>query len=232
MNSVELSVKGVVWDLDGTLLDSFGLFESTLTEVLSRRGLDVPSHDVLLDNYHGRLRDAIRSTCGLGEALLDTVCVDFMQTEEEHYQQPEGLYFPDAIDLLQRNRAAGLRQIVVSNRSHGSEDRLGSPRNLAKRKPLAGLIDLVVCGDDNDFCKPDARMLNEAECTLKLEGSTLVVVGDQFVDAQLAYNLGCPAVLVSRSGEPVPHLDKLHDGWRSDVSIVKTLLAVSLTPTD
>ena len=227
---LELGAKGVVWDLDGTLLDSVGLHDSVLTEVLRQRHMPVPPQDVFTRNHHGALRDSIQAICGADGSLLDEIYEQFIQSEEHHYRHPEALYFPDAIDLLERNHAAGLKQIVVSNRPHHSDGRLGSPRNLAKRAPLAGHIETVVCGDDNEFRKPDARLLDEAELRLGLKRNELLVIGDQFVDAELAHNLGAVAVLVERRGESIPHLEQLRDGWRERTYLVQDLRDVLILP--
>jgi HAD superfamily hydrolase (TIGR01549 family) len=229
MSEVHHNVAGIVWDFDGTLLDSFKLQESVLTEVLERRSMPVPAHELFVHNYHGRLIDSIQGICGVEGDLLQEIYEDFIQSEERHYENPDDLFFPDALDLLKRSHAAGLKQIIVSNRPHHSDSRLGSPRNLAKREPLADLVDIVVCGDDNAFHKPDARMLDVAEHELGLSRKDLLVVGDQFVDAEMAHNLGTQAVLVSRDGENIPHLDRLTDGWQSTVQIVSSLAQVFVT---
>lgn len=224
------NAQGVVWDFDGTILDSFKLNTSTMTEVMQRRGMKVPPPEVFAHNYHGLLRDSIKHICGVDGALLDELFEEFIQTEERHYERPDNLYFADALDLLRRNHKAGLKQIIVSNRVHHSAGHLGSPRNLSCREPLAGIIELVVCGNDNEFHKPDARVLDEAEHLLGLERDKLLVIGDQFVDAELAHNLGGRAVLVARTEQDIPHLDKLKDGWQDHVSIVKSLSDVSVVP--
>jgi HAD superfamily hydrolase (TIGR01549 family) len=198
---------------------------------MHRRGMQIPPHEVFVHNYHGLLRDSIKGICGVDGPLLEEIFEEFIHTEEHYYTAgTNDMYYADALDLLRRNHAAGLRQIIVSNRVHHHDDRLGSPRNLAQKPPLAGLIELVVCGDDNEFHKPDARMLDAAERALGLERDKLLVIGDQFVDAELAHNLKAQAVLVSRTAQDIPHLDKLTDGWQHHVTIVKSLSEVSITP--
>jgi phosphoglycolate phosphatase len=219
------AVRGIVWDFDGTLLDSFKLQESVLSDVLRRRNMPIPEHEVFVHNYHGRLIDSIQGICGAEGDTLQSIYEDFIQSEEQFYKNPDALFFTDALVLMKRCLENGFKQIIVSNRPHHSDARLGSPRNLAKRPPLAGLIDAVVCGDDNDFHKPDARMLDVAEAQLGLERSALLVIGDQFVDAALAHNLGVSAILVSRDGGTIPHLEKLPDGWQSKVRIIQSLEA-------
>lgn len=229
MQSIELRAKGVIWDFDGTILDSFGLHETMMNEVMSKRGMPLPSPESHAANYHGRLKDSIHAISGATGALLDELYEDFIQGEEHHYEDTSNLYFPDAVELLVRNHHAGLKQIIVSNRSHHSDTRLGSPRNLAKRPPLQNYIDSVVCGDDNEFHKPDARMLDAAEESLGLRRSDFIVIGDQFVDAVLAHNLGVRAVLIARHEKSVPHLDRLENGWESMVTIVSSLDSVSIS---
>ncbi len=225
---IELSAKGLVWDLDGTLIDTFKLQKEELTRVLQRRGLAVPPHEVFEKHFHGRLHDLIRDISGADGALLEAICEEFIRAEEHYYEQPSELFFADALKLLRRSRLAGLRQIIISNRPHYHDKRLGSPRNLAQKAPLLGLIDAVVCGDDNEFHKPDARTLNEVERNLGLSRDKLVVIGDQFIDAVLAFNLGCRAILVNRSSIAIPHLDQLPAGWQRSVEIVRSLTDVSV----
>lgn len=229
---IQVAASGVIWDFDGTLFDSFKLLVEVLSETLRRRGMNVPHHDVFVNNYHGHLLDSIQEISGLEGDQLQAVYDEFIQSEEHHYEQPEALFHKDALELLRRSHATGLKQIIISNRSHYSNSRLGSPRNLAQREPLVGLIDAVVCADDNEFHKPDARMLDKAERDFNLERSTLVVVGDQFVDAELAYNVGARAILIARTPNGIPHLDRLPEEWQKRIMIIKSLDQVSITPQD
>lgn len=224
----KFSAKGIVWDFDGTLLDSFMAKVTVLTEVCVRRGIAVPSEEKFLLYHYGHLRNTIQDLTGIDGDLLEEVYEDFIRTEERHYDEPTPMYFQDAVDLVRRAHFAGLKQIIVSNRPHFSDTRLGSPRNLAKRAPLAGMIDAVVCGDDNPFHKPDPRMLNAVERELGLKRTDLLVVGDQYVDAELAYNLGSQVVLVARDGKEIPHMDKLPEAWRKQVNVVSSLKDVAV----
>ncbi|HSX06378.1 MAG TPA: HAD hydrolase-like protein [Candidatus Saccharimonadia bacterium] len=226
---LEIKAQSVVWDFDGTILDSFRIQKDVLTEVLQRRGMTVPDHEVFVHNYHGRLHDSVGAIAGITGVLLDEIVKEFMQTEEHLYAEIEQLYFSDALDLMRRCHELGLPQIIVSNRRHCSDVWAGSPRNLANRRPLAGLVDRVVCADDNDAVwKPNARSLDEAERELGLDRTKSVIIGDQFVDAEFAHNLHARAVLVDRTPEGVPHLERLVDGWQDRVYIVEGLHSVSI----
>jgi phosphoglycolate phosphatase-like HAD superfamily hydrolase len=76
---------------------------------------------------------------------------------------------------------------------------------------LSDLIDYIVCGDEVEYNTPDARVIDDVVHRLHLNLGECLVIGDQFVDAQLAHNLGVPAILVDREGEGIPHLHTLPD---------------------
>lgn len=44
-----LMVDAVIFDLDGTLIDSIGVYVKLVEEVCRRLGLSIPSHEVLLE---------------------------------------------------------------------------------------------------------------------------------------------------------------------------------------
>ncbi len=228
MNKITFAVSGLIWDLDGTLMDSVQLKEVVLNGVLNRRGLPTPTHQQYLNTSGGRMLETIQNLTGLTGSLLQDVYDEFIGSEEHYYEQPESLFFTDALLLMRRARRAGLTQILISNRPHYNDARLGSPRNLANRLPLAGYMDAVVCGDDHDYYKPDPRVLERVEAGLGLVRSELLVVGDQHVDIALACNLGAQAVVVSRNGETLDHLDELPAGWESTVQIVTSFKDVVL----
>jgi HAD superfamily hydrolase (TIGR01662 family) len=112
--------------------------------------------------------------------------------------------------LVQRAHKVGLQQIIVSNQAHIDRG-VASPRHLVENSELAGKIEYIVCGDEVEYRKPDARAMDKALRDLDLDLGTCLVIGDQFVDAQLAHNLGIDAILVDRGGEGIAHLNTLHD---------------------
>jgi phosphoglycolate phosphatase-like HAD superfamily hydrolase len=225
---ITLHAAAIVWDFDGTLFNSYLIQKELLTILFERRGIDVPSDDEFLQHYHGHLRDSIHGLSKLEGDELEKLYEEFIYAEEHHYENPHAAYFTDAISLARRAHKAGLKQIIVSNRPHFSDTRLGSPRNLARRPPLEGFIEAVVCGDDNAYHKPDARVLDDTEKQLDVRRSDLLVVGDQAADAELAYNLGAQIVLVKRSDEAIPFLGKLSKAYRESIHIVSDLSDVNV----
>lgn len=65
------NVKGIIWDLDGTLLDSFGIFEQIITDVVQESGHTMPSHEYMLSNFHGSLEETVQRMWNIVSPIND-----------------------------------------------------------------------------------------------------------------------------------------------------------------
>lgn len=211
----------VIWDLDGTLLDSLGVFEEALAEVAPQYGLEVPTREIMAVHYHGSLEESISGVLGgiQGEQLSDIVR-DFLVMQNTQYAVIEGHLFNDAENLARRLHEAGKYQSIVTNRDH--EGRLNaSPRNIVANSDLHKYIDETICGDDSEHRKPKPEVLGQGLAGHVAEKT--IVIGDQFVDVQFAYCLGSRAILICRDGKMPPNMDGLDHDWQSHVTIVESL---------
>lgn len=227
---VNIEAKSIVWDLDGTLIDSFGIAQEIFTSVFPKHGHLAPTTELMTANYHGSLNDTVNNLCGgdLADAEVESIVADFLEEQNSHYGIIEHHFFPDAVDLAARAHAQGLFQVIVTNRFH--EGRLNaSPRSIVERSVLKDMIDTVVSGDDSEHRKPKPAVVSGLLDSGRINPETTIVVGDQFVDGEFAKNLGARAVLVSRGGGQIPHLEKLGDDWQQHVDIVTSLSEVELS---
>jgi len=200
------AVETIIWDLDGTIIDSFGLYCDVMAEILPGHGIALPTQDVLAANYHGSLDDSVSQALGgtLAKDQIAQIVIDFLAAQSPLYETVEHHIFSDALALARVGRAVGINQVVVTNRSHAGRLK-ASPRSIVERTALKPLIDKIICGDDTPYKKPDVRVLAGVE----FNPETTLVIGDQPVDLELAQNIGARAVLVWRSDEPHAHTDAL-----------------------
>lgn len=220
------ATKAIVWDLDGTLLDSFGLYKEILAEILPPHGIAVPEEAFLRHHYHGTLENTFHDTFGIprdNKQAIEALIADFLVAQNKLSGRPQDHLFADALELAQRFHAAGKLQVIVSNRAHGGRDK-ASPRYIVEHSELRSYIDTVVCGDDYPFHKPDSRLLDEFMALNDFKPHQLLCVGDQKVDAQLAKNLDARAILVARD-DTIPYLQDLPD-WKAIATIVPSLDSV------
>ncbi|HJQ08879.1 MAG TPA: HAD family hydrolase [Candidatus Saccharimonadales bacterium] len=217
------NIESVIWDLDGTILDSFGILTGVLGEVLPRHGITVPPDEEIAKYYHGTIEESIRGILGkgVGEEDFQKVVADFLVLDNAYIQDVNHHLFADAINLATRLHKGGVTQIVVTNRAHGTERGSASPRHIIQNSRLKDYIDFVICGDDGEYRKPNPSVLGAL--LEDLDRSRTIVIGDQFVDAQFASNIGARAILVQRAAPAIAHLEKLGNDWRSYVAVVSSL---------
>lgn len=216
----------IIWDLDGTLLNSLEISLSVWQAILPRHGFSAPTKHEVTRNYHGTLLETAQALAPHATSKQTTAILnDFMMLDNAYIQDADHHLFPDAVFLAERAHAAGAKQILVTNRAHGVDRHNASPRNLIANSRLRHIFEVIICGDEVLERKPSRNVLTG----LSHNASQTLIVGDQFVDAQFAYNLGCPAILVSRDGSEIANLDRLTAGWESYVQLVESLDEVKLS---
>lgn len=211
-------LKLAIWDLDGTIIDSFGVFSAVVKEAAMLAGREVPSEEHIVHNFHGTLDETIAAIFQLAdnEADLQVLLNDFLRIQEDYYAHPDEHILEDSFNLAKRLASQNVAQIVVTNRAHENRG-TASPRYLIENSCMKPFIADFVCGDDAPVRKPDAAVIADTPLAHGLKGDEIIVIGDQFVDAKLAQNLSARAVLVDRSSRGIPHLHELGE----DVSFMK-----------
>jgi phosphoglycolate phosphatase-like HAD superfamily hydrolase len=231
--SIEITpnIQTVIWDLDGTLLDSFGIYKDCLNKVLRDHGrLEAPEW-ILRNNHHGHIEESIvnvlkdmKQTLSLDEK--NKIMRDFYALDNGYIKDVDYHLFEDAVDLVKRAHKAGKYQIVVTNRPHGSNRGNGSPRNLVANSRLREVMSDIICGDDSEYRKPYRELLEVQYGSDLTSLGGIMVIGDQFVDAEFAQNIGCRAILIART-DKIVHLERV-DSWEDHVDIVPSLRSVKV----
>lgn len=230
MNTFKLdsSIKTIIWDFDGTLFDSFPIHVDVMGQVLKKHGLPVPDEKGMAEHFHGRLSDSLRGLSGINdEAKFDELMDDFLAIDDAYVQDPDRHLHADAASLMQRAQERKITQIVVTNRAHGNNRGFGSPRSVVEHSRVGGCVQVVLCGDEVQYHKPDRRALDSLGIAIDPKAS--LVVGDQFVDEQFAANLGARCLLVARSRQDEELLrSRLAENHDSYTTIVRSLNDVAL----
>ncbi|MBI4915522.1 MAG: HAD hydrolase-like protein [Acidobacteria bacterium] len=184
--------RAVLFDLDGTLADSFDAIARALNRALREQGL--AEHSLHWVHRHvGRgaaalIRDAVGPEAGPDLALA--VGRDYSAAYERSFlaQTPP---LPGARAVLARvHEVSDGRVAVVSNKAA----RLC--RRWLDHWELAGLVAHVSGPDASGARKPDPRALGPALGALRVQPGESLLVGDMEVDAAAGRNAGIPVVAV------------------------------------
>ncbi|ALN73101.1 hypothetical protein M673_10240 [Aureimonas sp. AU20] len=192
----------VVFDLDGTLVDTAPDLAASLNHCLSRVGLPPLPLDVVRPHAgHGAqamLREAYRLAArplSTEELAEQTRC--FLAHYEAHIAVESAL-FPGGLAMLDRLAQAGLRLAICTNKTEHLARRLLDEMGLAARFA-------AICGADTFSArKPDpVHLLGTVERAGGEVGSA-IMVGDTDTDIQAARAAGLPSILVLFGYDPGP----------------------------
>lgn len=184
-----MKYKAVLFDMDGTLLDTLADMAAAVNHILSVHG------------YPLRTVEEVRAFVGNGarklmeRALPPDVTGDAFEALLEEYRQRYEAHacvktapYPGVPAVLAALHRAGVRCAVVSNKPDGAT------RELAARffpgLPAFGQRDGIPA-------KPAPDMVYHALAELGVEASAAAYVGDSEVDVALARNAKLPLVAVS-----------------------------------
>lgn len=189
-----MAAKTIVFDLDGTLIDTAPDLIETLNVVFAREGLPPLPYDTARNLIGGGARLMItRGIQAEGRTVeaaeLDRLFKDFIAYYSEHIAD-RSRPFPGLIDALDALSASGSRLAVCTNKLEFLSLRLLKQLNLADRFA-------VICGQDTfGVQKPDPEVLRR---TIAAAGGTLrnsVMIGDSITDITVARAAGIPVIAV------------------------------------
>lgn len=187
----------VLFDLDGTLIDTAAEIGDALNLTLRRAGL--PAVDA--DQVRGWIGDGARallakalSHAGAPPAKALGVWNEFAWDYADRCGTNSRV-FDGVRPLLARLRAQGFRLAVLTNKEAGFAHRL------LARHDLAEAFDLVVAGDTLSVKKPHPAVVQHALSALQAEPHEALLVGDSLTDLRTARAAGI-AVWLVRHGYP------------------------------
>jgi beta-phosphoglucomutase len=188
---------GVLWDLDGTLVDSAAHPWVAWRDTLAAEGRPVQPGD-FASTFGKRNDEILRQLFGpdLDAGWIERVS----EAKEQAYRRllrERGLEAaPGAFDWLARLRAAGWKQALASSAPRPNIDAVFEALSLGR------FLDAVVSADEVGRGKPDPAIFLEAARRLGLPPGRCVVVEDAPAGLEAARRAGMASVGVLSSHHP------------------------------
>jgi len=186
MTRIARPFKAILFDLDGTLLDTLEDIGNAVNRVLSAH--QFPTHPI----------DAYRMFAGEGEVILVTralpedkrdqetlrCCLEAYRADYNRNWHVKTKPYDGVTDMLNALTERGLKRAVLSNKPHELAQRC-----VAKLLPNRG-FDVILGQRDGVPLKPDPTAALEVVHTLDISPADCLCLGDTAVDIQMAFRAG------------------------------------------
>ena len=193
-------IRGIILDIDGTLVDSNDAHAKAWVEALAEQGINASFDDVRKRIGMGGDK-LLPEVAGISEDTPKGKAISERRGEifKSEYL-PRLKAFPRVRDLLLRMHGDGLKLIVASS---AKDDEL---KPLLKIAGAADLIEEKVSSDDAEESKPDPDIIHAALNSADFSADEAVMLGDTPYDLEAASKAGVRMIAFRSGGWDDAHL--------------------------
>ncbi|HEX6746210.1 MAG TPA: HAD family hydrolase [Longimicrobium sp.] len=194
MDGTAPRIRAILFDLDGTLIDTYRLYLESYRRALEPFLGHAPTEREMIERGPSSERRFLLGW--LGDERGEACHAEFRR----HYAELHGAYvdgvYRGVPEMLAALRAAGYPLGIVTGKARHAWE-------VTDREMGLGAFDVVVTDDDVDAGKPDPQGLLSAARAMAVEPGETVYVGDSTVDlaAGRAAGMRTAAVLWPKTGE-------------------------------
>lgn len=185
-----MNIKAVIWDLDGTLLNTLDDLAASVNAALAMNGMPLRSTEEVRAFVGNGIRNLMMRAVPGGEAnpAFDKALEDFTRHYGAHSRDRTRPY-DGILEMLDRLSAAGVKHAIVSNKIDFAVKELS--------RAYFGERMCAAIGDDPSRArKPAPDSVFAAMREMGVTAQETVYVGDSDVDVLTARNAGVPCVAV------------------------------------
>lgn len=209
--------EALLFDLDGTLIDSVPDLAAATNELLAQDNLPALSIDAVRAMIGNGVKKLVERAYAAvqrpveGEALA--IATDRMMAIYGRHLTGQTSLMPGAMEMVTTYHRAGVRIAVVTNKPEGFT------HELIRHFGFDAIVDVVVGGDTGPQRKPAPDMLEHALAAMDVAVEGAIMVGDSpaDIDSAKAARMASIAVRGGYTNIPVEELgadiviDSLHD---------------------
>jgi HAD superfamily hydrolase (TIGR01509 family) len=182
-------LRNIIWDVDGTLFDTYPAIAGAIRDALCDLGHDAPSawieNQARISLGHG-----LASAATAFGASIDALTKAF-QRRYAAVEAADAPVVPGARDVCRYVRSIGGQNVIVTHRSRAGTEELLAAHELEQE--FVGLLS----GDDGYPRKPDPAAFLAAMTTWHLDRNETLTVGDREIDVQAGRAAGLLSCLYS-----------------------------------
>jgi phosphoglycolate phosphatase len=222
------SLKAIIFDLDGTLVDSALDLRDAVNVLLAEEGLrqvDLDEVKSMIGDGVAKLVERALSATGGGLSRLPALVARFLQIYEVNASRHTEAY-PGVADTLAGLRGLGLPLAVVTNKPYAATI------EILEALGLRAYFDAVIGGDTLPERKPHPAPILAALRRLGVAPEAALMVGDNYHDVQAARAAGVRAFAVTYGYSHKPHAELGADRLINTMSELLPIVANALPRDD
>ena len=194
-----MNYRGIIFDMDGTLVDSFHAIHGSLAETMKQVGL-TPWNLEKTKQHVGR---------GIGYLVESAVGATRKEEAVKIFRQDYGetclartFLLPEVSETLPLLRASGLRLAVATNKA------LAFTEKILTHLEVDRYFECVLGPDAVARPKPHPDMVDTILARLEITKQECLYVGDMPLDVETASRAGLDCLLVATGPYPYPTLQR------------------------
>lgn len=188
----------VLFDFDGTVVDSQRGILRVASEIIRRRGLPQPSHERMLLMVGPPLEEGFSLVCGVDDATALEMAGEYRRLFDEILRPEDYPVFPGMRELIDAIVASGRRVAVATSRMEDTAQRMVAEQRLTQFS--------AVCGRVAGLRDTKADSIRAALAALDAEPGDAVMVGDRENDDLGAREAGVPCIgIYNGAAKPGEH---------------------------
>ncbi|MGH8018211.1 MAG: HAD family hydrolase [Opitutaceae bacterium] len=184
-----LAPRGVLFDLDGTLVDHFATPYRCYHDTFAHFGLPPPDESTVRRSVGGSMEITMAKL--MPDAELRSAAADWWRRHFEKIFLEDVHAFPGALWILQELHQRGLKLCVLTNKI-GEQS-----RGICAHLGFDSCLDFVLGAEDTPYRKPQRQFSEHALERLGVNPSEAVLVGDSPHDIEAARSAGIRVMCVT-----------------------------------
>lgn len=183
-------IKNILFDFDGTLVDSAPGIVKTMEQTFSRMNIAIPSESDMRATIGLPLQKALQLLGKLNEEE-STKAAEIYRELFPIYEVNYVKVFPSVLDVLKRLKDKGIRMAIVTSRDKISYELI------AEKRGLSMMFETIVTGADGIIPKPAPDMVHVLLNRMNISADETLVVGDTTFDIMMGNTALCHTCAVT-----------------------------------
>lgn len=182
-----MKLKAILFDVDGTLLDTREFIFQASEHTLTKHGFKIPKREMMATFVGGSLKRFYEKVAPRGEFKLLRKTQGEFQLNNVHLVS----LFPEVAETLKKLKRWGFKLGAITSRHK---------ETLIEILEYSGIIkffDVVISADDVKYTKPHPEPILKALKKLKVKPEDALVVGDAVYDIEAGKKAGVKTVAVT-----------------------------------